>query len=272
MKILFTDLDGTLLNSKNTISKKDLQALELLKKKKTIIVIATGRSIYSAKKVLNQNLPIDYLMFSTGLGIMNWKTSKIIYKNSINKNTAKQIIDVLIQQKKDFAAHHQIPNNHFYYYYTANNINDVSVRNKLYENYITPLKSDSNIGKIAQFIVILSSNYSEFIELQTKISTKISGIRIIRATSPLNNSNIWFEIYPKNVSKGLTALWLCKQLNINRNETIGIGNDYNDIDLLKFTKKSFIVENAADNLKKLFEITTSNENSGVANVIKTIKN
>ena len=270
MKILFTDLDGTLLNSSNKISSADIQTVESLGTKGVIRVIATGRSIFITRKVIPKNFPIDYLLFSTGVGILEWKTKKIIYKNFIPRQAAQKIAEILITQKKNFAAHQKIPYNHHYQYFAPNNINDSYNRNKIYKDYITPLKSITDINDSSQFVVILSNKISEFIELQQIIASKIKGIRIVRATSPLNASNNWFEIYSKKVSKGLTAMWLCKKLNISRNNTVGIGNDYNDIDLLKFTHKSFMVENAPSELKKMFEITSSNNHNGVSNVIKKV--
>ena len=271
MKIIFTDLDGTLLNPNNKISIQDFQTLENLGAKGIVRVIATGRNIFSAKKVIPNNFPVDYLLFSTGLGILEWKTQTIIYNNFIPRNTAQKIAKILIAQKKDFAVHRKTPYNHYYHYFATNNIQDSNSRNKIYKDYITPLKAIDNINDVSQFVVILSDKISEFIELQKNISSKIQGVRIVRATSPLNNSNIWFEVYPKKVSKGLTALWLCKKLNINRNETVGIGNDYNDIDLLKFTNKSFMVENAPVELKKMFETTSSNAQNGFSQAINELR-
>ena len=75
LKMVVTDLDGTLLNPQHQISDKDLQSLKLLGDKNIYRVIATGRSPYSLNKVLPADFPIDYLIFSSGSGIINWNTN-----------------------------------------------------------------------------------------------------------------------------------------------------------------------------------------------------
>jgi hydroxymethylpyrimidine pyrophosphatase-like HAD family hydrolase len=50
----------------------------------------------------------------------------------------------------------------------------------------------------------------------------------------------------------------------------GLGNDYNDIDFLNITGKSFMVENAPEDLKKMYELTVSNDENPLSKVIKTI--
>jgi hypothetical protein len=72
------------------------------------------------------------------------------------------------------------------------------------------------------------------------------------------------------VSKGNGVKQICELLNINQNQTFGIGNDYNDIDLLEFTNFSFLTENAPNEIKHLFPNTVSNENDAFAVTIQSI--
>ena len=48
MKILFTDLDGTLLNRDKKISSENLEAIDYASRQGNITVISTGRSLSSA--------------------------------------------------------------------------------------------------------------------------------------------------------------------------------------------------------------------------------
>ena len=76
------------------------------------------------------------------------------------------------------------------------------------------------------------------------------------------------EVFPNGVSKGHSAEWLCKKLGIEQTQTISIGNDYNDIELLEWTAQSYVVENSPEQLKKRFLITKSNEEDGFAEVVE----
>jgi hydroxymethylpyrimidine pyrophosphatase-like HAD family hydrolase len=89
-------------------------------------------------------------------------------------------------------------------------------------------------------------------------------IGVIRTSSPLGTPFIWMELFDKTISKGNAISIICNQLGIERHETAGIGNDYNDLDLLRFTKYSALVENSPSELKTGFSTVPSNENDGFA--------
>ena len=49
---------------------------------------------------------------------------------------------------------------------------------------------------------------------------------------------------------------------------MSIGNDYNDLDFLQASPNSFVVNNAPNDLKKLFKVVSSNDEDGFAEVVK----
>lgn len=78
------------------------------------------------------------------------------------------------------------------------------------------------------------------------------------------------EIYPNGVNKGSSLMWLCNKLNISLKGTIGLGNDYNDIDFLDIVGKAFVVENSPSILKNKYLTTVSNNGSPLTNIINLI--
>jgi hydroxymethylpyrimidine pyrophosphatase-like HAD family hydrolase len=61
---------------------------------------------------------------------------------------------------------------------------------------------------------------------------------------------------------------LTAEFDIDPGQTLSIGNDYNDLDLLEWTTSSFVVENAPDDLKERFPVVASHNESGVAEAIQ----
>jgi len=49
-----------------------------------------------------------------------------------------------------------------------------------------------------------------------------------------------------------------------------VGNDYNDLDLLEWAGKSYVVENAPTDLKARFPAVASNNHGGVAEAAKSL--
>lgn len=268
IKIVFTDLDRTLLRDDHTLSDENKAMLSLLKEKRIVTVIATGRNIYSAKKVLRNDLPLDYLIVSSGCGIIDWRSGKVIQENHISTTETKEVLRTLRKHKTDFMVHKPIPKNHEFVYERFRRDNfDFERRMELYEGFAKEINEEPETA--SQFLAIFKPQELAKFNLA---KSKIKNMQVIRATSPLDHNSIWLEVFPKGVSKGHAAAWLCNYLKIDRNYSVGIGNDFNDIDLLDFTRKSFTVENAPPELKEIYPVIASNENNGFAKIMKRMIN
>ena len=261
---VFTDLDGTLLNSESRISESNLQKLIHLRKNKVLVVAATGRTLYSAKKVISKDCPFDYLIFSSGAGIVNWQTQQIVHSNFLNKTQVISAAKLLKSLDLDFSIHYPIPDNHcFYSFPSSSPCTDFLARVSMYKNYVHS-KSYEEIPKATQLLAI-SIDGPQIID---KIKTNLSSLSIIRATSPLDHVHTWIEIFPAGVSKGDAARWLCENQRIPRENTMGIGNDYNDLHLLSWTSNSYMVQNAATEIKKNYINVASNDNDGFCQAVE----
>lgn len=265
IKMVITDLDGTLLNDHREVSVQDMKSLYQLAEENIVRVVATGRSFFSVKKVLPDTFPIDYLIFSSGAGIYDWKNKKLLHSQYLPDFEVKQISKILINHQVDFMIHEVIPNNHkFLFHRCSNNNPDFERRIEVYKDFAFKLDFQTEkYNHACQILAVFPNN----IDLFEEIENKFNDIKIIRTTSPLDGDSIWMEIFPISVSKGHGIKWLCKHLQTDRSETIGIGNDYNDIDMLEYTGQSFIVENGPDVLKDKFTVCSNNNESGFTNAL-----
>ncbi len=266
IKMVVTDLDGTLAKSDSSICKVDIETLNKLGQMNVCRVIATGRSVFSARKVLDDNFPIDYLVFSSGAGIMNWNNKEIIHTQHLKKEEVQKIAEILLEQQVDFSIQDPIPNNHCYSYALHNKDNDdFNRRLSIYKDFTRPLDMEA-IDEASQVIAILGEDVTWF----NNLSQLFDNIKIVRATSPLDGKTIWMEFFPAQVSKSYGINYLCQLLNINQNQTVGIGNDYNDLDLLDYCKYSFVVDNAPAELKKKYPSVASNDMNGFTHLINEL--
>ena len=266
LNIVFTDLDRTLLRDDRTVSERDYSSLIRLGQLGIIRVIATGRSPFSLRKVLPENFPIDYVIFSSGAGICDWRFQKIILKRHLSSRQVKPAIEILLEHNADFMVHAPIPNNHrFYFHGDRENNPDFHQRIELYREHALPLLLPVTDGETCQIIAIFSGEgYEEFQEIRARLS----GVNVIRTTSPLDHRSHWMEIVPEEVSKASAAAWLAEKLNVPRENTMGIGNDYNDESLLEWTGASFVVANSPAELKERFITVSSNKENGFSEAIE----
>ncbi|MCB2197252.1 MAG: HAD family hydrolase [Bacteroidetes bacterium] len=264
-QMIITDLDGTLFNNRQEVSLEDMKTLFWLGENNITRVIATGRNFYSVKRVLKDNFPIDYLIFSSGAGIYDWKNKKLLHSEYLPDFEVKQISKILIDHQVDFMIHEMIPDNHKFVYHRSGNKNpDFESRIKVYKDFALLLDVNTEAYEHAcQILAVFPNDIGLFKEIQSKFN----DIKIIRTTSPLDGDSIWMEIFPENVSKGHGVDWLCNYLKVNREKTISIGNDYNDIDMLEYTAKKYVVSNAPEDLKEQFPVCKSNQESGFFDVV-----
>jgi HAD superfamily hydrolase (TIGR01484 family) len=255
MQMLICDWDGTLYQN-NRLEKKLLRQLQVLGDRNVVRAVATGRNLFSARKVISPEFPIDYLIFSSGAGVLNWPKQKLIKKYSLQRTKLLKVVNYLQNENLDFMVHRQIPENHWFFFHrTVNHNPDFERRMKIYQKYQIPVANWEE--KASQVLAIVPENPEYF----QKLKKRFPDLTIIRTTSPLDGSSLWIEIFPKNVSKSQTASWLSKKIGITT--TIAVGNDYNDEDLLHWSDKSYIISSAPEVLKQKF--TTCNT---VSEVIK----
>ncbi len=265
IKMVITDLDGTLLNTNREVSLEDMKSLYWLGENNIIRVIATGRNFFSLKKVLKDNFPIDYLIFSSGAGVYNWKKKSLMHSQNLPAYEVEQISKILIKNQVDFMIHEMIPENHKFLYHRSNHYNpDFERRINIYHEFAFELDANSEkFNHACQILAVFPNN----IELFKNIEKQFDDIKIIRTTSPLDGDSIWMEIFPKTVSKGHGIQWLCNNISISSSKTLSIGNDFNDIDMLEFTSQKYVVANAPSELRERFPICASNDENGFSDVI-----
>lgn len=267
IRIVFTDLDRTLLRKDGSISEQNYQALQSLAEENIIRVVVTGRSLFSLRKVVSPDFPVDYLIYSSGTAIMNWKESRLLHGNKLDRVQLSRSVDILISNQTDFMVHAPIPDNHYFHYYRSNERNDDFFRRlELYRKFARKLVLPLNLSVASQLLAVLQSD--DIIRFN-RIRLELSYLQVIRTTSPLDHSSIWLEIFPRGVSKGHGVEWLCRYLKINPEHTVSVGNDYNDLEMLECTGYAFVVNNAPDELKQRF-MTVGDEDHGFARMVGMI--
>lgn len=262
--LVLTDLDGTFLNPKGKINEANINALEKLHKYNVASAVCTGRTLNSSREVVPRNLPFDFLIFSSGAGVAEFSNDKIICSHSLVSEEIQSLTDYFKSKKVDFSVHFPIPNNHFFYWFSGSEKSPDLVSRLHYLKDFAIEGTDETISRMktaTQFLVIISDDY---LALLDEAKSKFKHLSFVRATSPITPNYTWIEVFPDKTSKGSGAEWLCRYLGLTREQTMGIGNDYNDIQMLDWTGTAYIMENSPDDLKKRFRIAPSNDNNGFA--------
>jgi hypothetical protein len=261
LKIMFTDLDGTLLRKDRTFNPRDISTLSTLESSGVVRVIATGRNYVSARRVLPEDFPIDFLIFSTGAGVIDWKSKELIYERNLSRVEINRIYDIFRQYKMSFMVHQGVPENHrLMWFDNGDAIEDFWKRIGFYREFA--VQGDGRVPEwenACQFVAIVPESRTEtFFEMEKLLE----GLTVVRTTSPLDGRSLWVEVFSPSVSKGKTACWLAERIGASPRETAAVGNDYNDLDLLRWAGSAFVVSNAPEALRREFPAVASHEEAG----------
>lgn len=270
IKLVATDLDGTFLRNDKSVSDENMEALHWLGERGILRVIATGRNLKKTREVITDEVPFDYIVFSSGAGVFDRNGQKLIFHQNLDKRVVQELSDYLIGLDLNFHLFKPVPENHKCWYHRG------SVPCTEFENYFKfhrdssePLIPGEPINSEAcQFLVVFPNDPVRFHDFKAELENRFDEVKIVRTSSPLETGYIWMEIFHHSVSKGNGVKFVCDSLHIEHKYTLGIGNDFNDLDLLEFTGHSYIAANGPDELKSRFRVALSNEDHAFAEVIK----
>jgi len=111
-------------------------------------------------------------------------------------------------------------------------------------------------------------------EKALKASVWSAACECVRTEYPGRNLSI-LDLLPPGVSKGWALERLAKRLGIDRQETMAIGDNWNDVDMLEWAGQSVLMGNAAPELRKLaktngWKQSPPNDEDGVAVILESI--
>ena len=280
IKLIASDMDGTLLNHNHKIPKENVELINYAKNQGIEFVVATGRAYYEALPALNEeNINCDVISFNGG--IVYDKNSNIISITPMLPKDLYYTIEIL----KSFDISYQL--------YTKNTIYTKSIetdinayidliRSNGYDPDVEHLRAEAqqklDVGYITEVenielylnekenppikIIAISNDISK-LENAAKLLSENKSISV--TSSGANN----IEIMHKNATKGEALKEIAKIYGINLENAVAIGDNLNDQAMLDIVGYSVAMKNGNTILKEQAKYVTEKTNSegGVADTI-----
>lgn len=264
-KLIVTDMDGTVLGEDHKITEENKQALKEAEKMGIKVVFATGRFHDSAKEHIDFLDNIMPIISSNGSIIKHPITNKVYYSNFIDKNTCLEIIDIM--EKHNLRYQVYTDEKILQKYETEEEMISMKefIANAFSDKteivFKKELEEDIKNSKVLKFNIFDLENP----ELMDEVRCDLKGISNIEITSSWKNN---LEIMNEGSNKGKAVEFLSDLLEIDREEIIAFGDNYNDLSMLKFVGTGVAMGNAEEEVKNIADyITDKNVNSGVAKAI-----
>lgn len=246
MKTLFaTDFDGTLFRSDRTLCGADLEALSELRARGVATVLATGRSPFSFQRAVGGvPLPFDWRIHSSGAGMIS-ANGEVVVNPGLSPGDVLAIREFLEGRCLDYSVQGPFPESHLLYHGSISPHPDHARRRELYRGHVCHVGELA--GQASQFLVYLEARGAADTEAGI-LEVLGPSFQIVKTTSPLDQSTLWIEIFPRGVHKGAAMLALAARLGIPRSGTAALGNDWNDELLLECAGTAFVVDGSPEGL------------------------
>jgi hydroxymethylpyrimidine pyrophosphatase-like HAD family hydrolase len=265
--MVVTDLDGTLFQRDHKLSPRNLRTLVELGRRGKLRVIATGRNLFSARKVLPPDFPVDYVLFSSGAGIMDWPAQRLIRSVSMSAEEVDRAFRALAERRLDFMVHRPIPENHYFLYYPAGGGNpDFEARKAVYAPFASAGDPAEPPGEACQLLAVEPPGRRP--SAYEAVRAELAGLTVLRSTSPLDHHSCWIEVFPAEASKSKAAAWLAGKRGVEPRAVLAVGNDWNDLDLLEWAGTPRLVAGAPWELAERFPVADSGDDSAFAEAVE----
>lgn len=252
MKIIFSDMDGTLLNSSHQISPYTKEVLTEVNRLGNKIVLASGRA-YDAMKLILDTLPFHPLTATLNGGYILDENHNLIFSSPIAKNTLLSLEESISLMRLD------------YFFYTGDHWgsgtdNDYSRKEKLItkcDGIIKPLHEVCQDNDIEKVIAVGDAE---------ALDKELENLKAMFPTLSLcKSSPNYLEINNVNINKGLAIDKVTSYFNLTPDDAIAFGDYDNDIPMLEKAGMSVAMANGTDKAKSAAKKTgLSNDEDGVA--------
>ncbi len=276
IRLIASDIDGTIIGENKSITKKNLKAIEAIKKANIDLTICTGKP-YSMVKHFCKELHASYGIFGNGNQIIDLKTGKEIFRKTLSQKE--------IRLCTSFAKSKQL----HLHLYTENEVITpkllyMDLRNFILKDSIYPNNLEfkivpnieqyvKNFNPIVFKLVISSPSNLTSLKNDLDKQTNLTIYRINKSKQYkdmiINKEYEYLDITPSKTNKSEALDVLTKYLQLSSSDVMAIGDNLNDIDMIKNSGIGVAVANAYDDVKKIATYTTVNtvENSGFAEAI-----
>ncbi len=269
-KLVAIDIDGTTVDKKGMISQINIDMIRRVVKKGVPVCIVTGRNIYNANKIakkLNVKTP---MICCDGAIMYDPVDKKNVYERAFTKEQLKTVLGVLdkhnvyIEMSSDKHYYQYIKNKElgkFNYGGSPNNFAGKLTR--MIQHNVRFVKNlDVFQGKNPVINQVIFVGEKEDVQ-SAKEELKSLNLELLVIRDDLWNNFVF--VLPRQVTKADGVEFLCAHYGCKMEEVIAIGDELNDIDMIKAAGLGVAVENANQRIKDVAQfITLSNDHDGVA--------
>lgn len=259
-KLFASDMDGTLLLPDGSISERTKVAIGAAEEKGMRFTLVSGRPLCGVKKTIAAlSLRTPVILYNGG-AIYDVQTDKLIFEKTLRPTDAEKVLA--------YAEAERIPvcvwcKERLF----ANMPSEKAERyKKILEVDALPIPSGASLAREGISKILFCGDEACFARVQEKTARGDFGQTSLVCASPIDR-----ELIPRDVSKGRALLWLADKLGIAKEEIAAVGDQENDLSMIRAAGLGIAMGNAIPALKaEAGYITEENTKDGVALAIEHV--
>lgn len=276
-KILFTDLDGTLLTTEKKVSERmRLKLLDMIKAGHSL-VLASGRPVDSILEVLGEiGIKDQVVQMQAGNDLAVGGIYATAYNGAVLYDCIKdQVMESYhvpmwaAQKLFDMAKEREIHIQTYADTHVVSIADDAAI--KYYTQFIhMPYVVGENLSSALlhepfKVLTIDLGNRQKLERFRVEVENSLLGEELACAFS----NDYYLEFYNKKAGKGNALVNMCRALNVPEKNAVAAGDEENDISMIQEAGVGVAMANASPYLKKYADYITENDNNkdGIAEVI-----
>ena len=262
IKLIAVDLDGTLLNTDHNMSEKNEAALKAAMDKGVKVVVATGKTRASADALI-ERLSLDTPgIYNQGLVIYD-ASGKITHQKTLDPSIARQVITFAEDRGFHMVAY---SGSRLMVRALAPESEELTtVYHEPMPEAVGPLQNILDELPVNKLMAVKKDEPRRVKALRWQLSMQLDGKgRLVQSMIPYQ-----LEILPPTGSKGLALQTVAKDLGVDVNQILAIGDGENDIEMLKVAGIGVAMGDGSQKLKDVADhiVATADEN-GVAEAVE----
>lgn len=282
IRCIATDMDGTLLTATQQITAENREAILKAKEQGVEVVVATGRSFEEARFVLEES-GLKLPMICVNGAEVRSEDGEIVSSSPLNKAEARQAALRLVESGVYFEV----------YTNKGTFTEDEDMAITIIVDIFSTANPEVPIEKIAEAaeermhkgLITKIDHYDELFEDDQyeiykllafsldddKLEAAKDGLKEISGLAVSSSGRENIEITSLEAQKGIALEKFVATRGISLEETMALGDNFNDVSMLEKVGKPVAMGNAAQEIKELCgEVTLTNEESGVGKAIMKV--
>lgn len=266
-KVLFFDIDGTLVNYQGKMPDSAKQALQQAKKNGHLLVICSGRSVCQIYPWLI-DMNFDGLIAAAGAYVEY--NHQVVYRHHMEEKTVAQVCDLLNEANAAYMAQAEsrIVVTGECGERLKKRFQSMSVGKDVSERVVNGMEIDdrlkqrSDIEKLNFFDSRIPLG-----EIRKRLE-KDCDVSAMSFNVPTDRDG---EISAKGINKALGIQKFIDHVGITKEDTIAFGDGANDLDMLAYVQVGVAMGNALDEIKKQADyVTTGIDDDGIAHAMSAL--